>query len=106
MSGEASSAKIPVTESAKVLVTGGAGYIGSHVVKALVGAGHEVLVLDNLSTGHAWAVGGGEIIVGDVGDRAVLEALFQAHRFEAVLHFAAHIWVGESVRDPVKYYRN
>ena len=94
------------TSSAKVLVTGGAGYIGSHVVKALVDAGHEVFVLDNLSTGHEWAVGGGDLIVGDVGDQAMLAPLFNAHRFDAVLHFAAHIWVGESVRDPVKYYRN
>jgi len=94
------------TSSAKVLVTGGAGYIGSQVVKTLIEAGHEVLVLDNLSTGHAWAVGSAQLVVGDVGDQATLAPLFEAHRFDAVLHFAANIWVGESVRNPFKYYRN
>ena len=90
----------------KILVTGGAGYIGSHAVKALLAAGHDVVVLDNLSTGFAFAVGNAELVVGDVGDRALLSRLFDRHRFEAVLHFAAHIWVGESVADPAKYYRN
>jgi UDP-glucose 4-epimerase len=91
---------------AKVLVPGGAGYVGSHVVKRLRAAGHDVVVLDNLSTGFAWAVGGADLVVGDVGDPAILGPLFKRHRFDAVLHFAAHIWVGESLRDPVKYYRN
>ncbi|MDH3659444.1 MAG: UDP-glucose 4-epimerase GalE [Alphaproteobacteria bacterium] len=90
----------------KLLVTGGAGYIGSHVVKALGEQGESVVVFDNLSTGYAWSVDGAELVVGDLGDHRALETLFAAHRFEAVLHFAASIWVGESVRDPVKYYRN
>lgn len=90
----------------KLLVTGGAGYIGSHVVKALVGQGEKVVVFDNLSTGFAWSVEDAELIVGDLGDRPALEALFAHHRFEAVLNFAASIWVGESVKDPAKYYQN
>ena len=90
----------------KLLVTGGAGYIGSHVVKALVGQGEDVVVFDNLSTGFAWSVKNAELVVGDLGDRSALEALFADHSFEAVLHFAASIWVGESVRNPLKYYRN
>ncbi len=94
------------TQPRKLLVTGGAGYIGSHVVKALVGQGEEVVVFDNLSTGFAWAVKDAELVVGDLGDRPALEALFAGHRFEAILNFAANIWVGESVRDPAKYYQN
>jgi UDP-glucose 4-epimerase len=89
-----------------VLVTGGAGYIGSHVVRQLVADGRQVVVYDNLSTGHAWAVLGAELVVGDLGDRDRLEALFADRRFDAVLHFAASIWVGESVREPARYYRN
>lgn len=93
-------------KNAKLLVTGGAGYIGSHAVKALRRAGHEVVVFDNLSTGFAWAVGDADLVVGDLGDRIALRRLFSDHRFEAVLHFAGHIWVGESVDQPAKYYRN
>lgn len=89
-----------------VLVVGGAGYIGSHAVKALVESGQDVVVFDNLSTGHAWAVGGADLVVGDLGDGEALDRLFADHRFDAVMHFAASIWVGESVRDPAKYYRN
>ena len=94
------------TQPRKLLVSGGAGYIGSHVVKALREKGETVIVFDNLSTGFAWSVENAELVVGDLGDRQALEALFAAHHFEAILHFAANIWVGESVRDPVKYYRN
>ncbi len=90
----------------KLLVTGGAGYIGSHVVKALVELGEDVVVFDNLSTGFAWSVNDAELVVGDLADRGALADLFDRHRFEAVLHFAANIWVGESVRNPAKYYRN
>jgi UDP-glucose 4-epimerase len=90
----------------KVLVTGGAGYIGSHVVRQVVEAGHEAVVYDNLSTGHPWAVLGAELVPADLADRRRLEAALGAHRFDAILHFAASIWVGESVRDPAKYYAN
>lgn len=90
----------------KVLVLGGAGYIGSHMVKMLLDYGHEVVTLDNLSGGHREAVLGGEFVVGDVGDRALLDRLFTGHRFDGVMHFAAFIQVAESVRHPGKYYRN
>ncbi len=96
----------PNPNSSKVLVVGGAGYIGSHTVKALIETGRDVLVFDNLSTGHRWAVGDAELIVGDLADADRLEQLFTEHRFDAVLHFAAHIWVGESTANPIKYYRN
>jgi UDP-glucose 4-epimerase len=90
----------------KVLVTGGAGYIGSHVVKQLGEAGHDIVVYDNLSTGYAWAVSYGELIIGDLADTEKLEGVFKAHDSEAVLHFAAHIVVPESVENPLKYFRN
>jgi len=89
-----------------VLVTGGAGYIGSHVVAMLHEAGYPVVAYDDLSSGHRWAVRDAELIVGDLGDRERLEAVLAGTRFAAVLHFAANIWVGESVREPAKYYRN
>ncbi len=90
----------------KVLVTGGAGYIGSHVVKQLGEAGHDIIVYDNLSTGYPWAVTYGELIQGDLADVDKLDQVFADHNFEAVLHFAAHIVVPESVENPLKYYRN
>lgn len=90
----------------KVLVTGGAGYIGSHVVKQLGEAGHDIIVYDNLSTGYAWAVTYGELIVGDLADTEKLDQVFADHQFEAVLHFAANIVVPESVENPLKYYGN
>jgi UDP-glucose 4-epimerase len=89
-----------------VLVTGGAGYIGSHVVLALGEAGFDVLTYDNLSTGNRAAVLYGELVAGDLGDKVLLQATLERFRPEAVLHFAASIEVGESVRDPLKYYRN
>lgn len=89
-----------------VLVTGGAGYIGSHVVRQLVAQGRQVVVYDNLSTGHAWAVLDADLVVGDLGDQERLGALLASRDFDAVLHFAANIWVGESVREPARYYRN
>lgn len=90
----------------KVLVTGGAGYIGSHVVRQLGEAGHDIVVFDNLSTGYRWAVTCGELVIGDLADEAAIDAVFSAHRFEAVLHFAANIVVPESVANPLKYYGN
>lgn len=90
----------------KVLVTGGAGYIGSHVVRQLAEAGHDIVVFDNLSTGYRWAVTAGELVVGDLADEDAIEYLFSQHRFEAVLHFAANIVVPESVANPLKYYGN
>ncbi|OOC47841.1 UDP-glucose 4-epimerase GalE [Thioalkalivibrio versutus] len=89
-----------------VLVVGGAGYIGSHMVKYLREAGREVVVLDNLSSGYRDAVAGVPLVEGDMGDRAVLDVLFQRYAVDAVMHFAGYIEVGESVRDPGKYYRN
>jgi UDP-glucose 4-epimerase len=91
-----------------VLVTGGAGYIGSHTVRLLASQGRKVVVLDNLVFGHREAIvdESVELVVGDVGDRALLENLFARHHFGAVVHFAAFAYVGESVTDPLKYYRN
>jgi UDP-glucose 4-epimerase len=90
-----------------VLVTGGAGYIGSHMVHALVDAGEPVVVLDNLSTGFDWALPKGvPLIVADVGDHPRVAALIAEHRVDAVIHFAASIVVPDSVRDPLGYYRN
>lgn len=90
----------------RVLVTGGAGYIGSHVVKALGERGFPVVVLDNLSTGHRDAVLYGDLVEGDLSDAALLDRVFEQYRPDAVMHFAAFIEVGESVRDPLKYYHN
>ena len=90
----------------KIMVTGGAGYIGSHVVKALGAAGHDVLVYDNLSTGHAWAVLHGELVIGDLADRDRLREVVTRYRPDVVMHFAASIQVEESVQEPLKYYRN
>ena len=90
----------------KILVTGGAGYIGSHMVRTLGEQGHEVVVYDNLSTGHRESVLYGRLVVGDTADAAALDRLFGAEGFDAVAHFAASIVVEESVRDPLKYYRN
>lgn len=89
-----------------VLVTGGAGYIGSHTCKALAAAGYLPVSYDNLSRGHAWAVRWGPLEIGDINDRARLEAVIRQHRPVAVLHFAAYAYVGESVADPRIYYRN
>jgi UDP-glucose 4-epimerase len=90
----------------RVLVTGGAGYIGSHVVKALGQQGHNVLTYDNLSFGHADAVLYGDLVVGDLSDRGRLRETLTAFNPDAVMHFAAYIVVPESIREPVRYYRN
>lgn len=92
-----------------ILVTGGAGYIGSHTVRLLASQGqHKIVVLDNLVYGHRQAIvdKGVELVVGDIGDRGLLQKLFAEHAFTAVIHFAAYAYVGESVTDPLKYYRN
>jgi len=90
----------------RVLVTGGAGYIGSHAAKALAKAGHEPLVLDNLSAGHRWAVKWGPLFEMDLKDAERLPLLMKQERIEAVMHFAASLLVGESVELPRKYYWN
>lgn len=92
-----------------ILVTGGAGYIGSHAVLALQRAGYGVIVLDNLEYGHRELVEDilkVELVVGEISDRTILDKLFTTHNIAAVIHLAAYIAVGESVSDPAKYYRN
>lgn len=90
-----------------ILVTGGAGYIGSHMVHALLDAGERVVVLDNLATGFDWAVPSeATLVVGDTGDQALVSQLIAAHAVDAIIHFAASIVVPESVADPLGYYRN
>ncbi len=89
-----------------ILVTGGAGYIGSHVVRQLGENDENVIVLDNLSSGFADSVLSGKLVVGDTGDAALLDDLFQRYHFDTVMHFAAHTVVPESVENPLKYYGN
>jgi UDP-arabinose 4-epimerase len=89
-----------------ILVTGGAGYIGSHACKALYQAGFTPVVYDNLSRGNAEAVKWGELVTGDLADRSLLRATLQRHRPAAVMHFAAFANVGESSQNPPLYYRN
>lgn len=91
--------------NSKFLVIGGAGYIGSHLVKALSELHHEVIVLDNLSAGKVAAVLGGKLVVHDFDDRPFLDNLFSQNQFDGVFHFASQIVVSESVKDPGKYYR-
>ncbi len=90
----------------RVLVVGGAGYIGSHMVKLLNLRGFEVTVLDNLANGHRDAVQGARFVLGDLYEREILDRLFGETHFDGVMHFASYIQVGESVREPAKYYRN
>ena len=90
-----------------VLVTGGAGYIGSHMVLALTDAGQDVVVLDNLTTGFAWAVSPkAKLVTGDIGDEALVSKLVAQHKIDAIVHFAGSIVVPESVADPLGYYLN
>ncbi len=89
-----------------VLVTGGAGYIGSHTVAELLERNEEVIIVDNLEKGHKPAVLGGKLIVGDLRDKEFIKNVFLQNDIEAVIHFAAYIEVGESVTDPLKYYNN
>jgi UDP-glucose 4-epimerase len=91
-----------------ILITGGAGYIGSHTVRHLVSIGKQIVVLDNLVFGHKDAIidSAVELVIGDVGDRDLVRSLFKKYNFSAVVHFAAFAYVGESVTDPLKYYWN
>ena len=96
-----------VTQDHSILVTGGAGYIGSHVVLALREAGHSVIVIDDLSTGRREAVPDGvPLVVGDVADAACVSGILDGHPIDAAMHFAGSIRVDESMTDPLKYYRN
>ena len=91
-----------------ILITGGAGYIGSHTVRQLTAAGRKIVVLDNMDYGHPEAIldDSVELVIGNVGDRDLVRSLFEKHGFGAVVHFAAYAYVGESVTDPLKYYWN
>jgi UDP-glucose 4-epimerase len=90
----------------RLLIPGGAGYIGSHMVKYAQDKGHEVVVLDNFSTGHEWAVNECEILRVDLLDQCKLEQCLKGRHFDGVIHFAAKSLVGESVQNPDLYYRN
>ena len=90
----------------KILVVGGAGYIGSHMVKDLLDTGYDVITLDDLSTGHRELLPGGDFVEGNLGDTVLLDELFSTHKISAVMHFAAFSLVSESVEKPLKYYRN
>ncbi len=90
-----------------ILVTGGAGYIGSHTVKQLLDAGHQIVVLDNFYSGHRWAVDpAATLIEGDIANQALIGEIIAEHKIDSVVHFAGHIVVPESVLDPFKYYQN
>src|SRR5262249_42886787 len=90
-----------------ILVTGGAGYIGSHMVHELADAGDRVVALDNLSTGFDWAVAKGvQLIVGDTGDQNLVGQIIREHKVDSIIHFAAWLVVPDSVRDPLGYYKN
>jgi UDP-glucose 4-epimerase len=95
-----------MTQGSTVLVTGGAGYIGSHTVLQLIARGERVVVLDDLSTGFRQAVRDVPLVVGNVGDRAITDRLLAEHKVDTIIHFAAHTIVPESVSNPLKYYGN
>jgi UDP-glucose-4-epimerase GalE len=90
----------------RILVAGGAGYIGSHACKALARAGHASIVIDDLSTGNEWAVRWGALVRGSIGDQGLVARVLRAEKIEAVMHFAASAYVGESMAQPQKYFRN
>jgi UDP-glucose-4-epimerase GalE len=98
--------ELEFTMTKTILVTGGAGYIGSHACKALAEKGYLPVSYDNLSRGNRWAVKWGPLQQGDISDRAALRAVFERYHPVAVIHFAAFAYVGESVKDPLLYYRN
>src|SRR5436305_15296418 len=89
-----------------ILVTGGAGYIGSHTCKALAAAGYAPVVFDNLSTGHRWAVKWGPLVIGDIADRLLVSNTIKRFNIRSAVHFAAHAYVGESMELPRKYFGN
>ena len=89
-----------------ILITGGAGYIGSHTLMALLNRNEKVIVLDNLSKGHEYAVKGGKFYCGDLRDEELLDKIFKQNEIEDIIHFAAYSLVGESVKDPISYYNN
>jgi UDP-glucose-4-epimerase GalE len=89
-----------------ILVTGGAGYIGSHTADTIEKSGHTAIIYDNLSAGHRWAVGSKIFVEADLSDRLSIQHAIQQYNIESVIHFAAHAYVGESVRDPRKYFQN
>jgi UDP-glucose 4-epimerase len=95
-----------MTQGSSILVTGGAGYIGSHTLLQLAARGEKVVVLDNLSTGFRQAVRDAQLVEGNVGDRALVDRLLAEHRVDTIIHFAAHTIVPESVSNPLKYYGN
>lgn len=98
---------MPILPTWSVLVTGGAGYIGSHVALALLDAGHRVTVIDNLSCGYQWAVpAGARFYKGDIADRTVVTQVLHEQEIGAIMHFAGSVIVPESISDPLKYYRN
>src|SRR5581483_2862697 len=88
------------------MITGGAGYIGSHAVQEAARHGFEPVTFDNLSMGHSWAVKKGELVKGELSDRSKLLRTFRKYKPAGVMHFASHTYVGESVTDPQKYYRD
>ena len=90
----------------RILLTGGAGFVGSHACKALAASGYEPIAYENLTRGHRWAVQWGPFEDGDIGDPGRLDEVFLKYRPAAVMHFAALAYVGESVSDPAAYYRN
>jgi UDP-arabinose 4-epimerase len=89
-----------------VLVTGGAGYIGSHTAAAIQKSGHTSIIFDNLSAGHRWAVGSKPLVEADLADKLSIQHSLKHYNIEAVIHFAAHAYVGESIKDPRKYFHN
>ena len=89
-----------------ILVTGGAGYIGSHTADAIEKSGHTPIIYDNLSAGHRWAVGSKTLIEADLADKLSIQRAIEQYRIEAIIHFAAHAYVGESIADPRKYFQN